>query len=243
MLLRRSLKLVKRPLVSPQPESLATMQGALDDERELQLPLATTTAAASSASAAAPPMPGPVPGRDFDPRVEEVGYVCRSDPLRAGSPSLLGFSRASISAALCTLRCRALMLHARTQASSNDRAFGRHIDALVHGSSGGESTSYGAFSLPHGAGLGAQRDIVGDHHLHLDPDSAQEVSAVVGEFCRDAWNDRANTRRERAEQEHSARRHAKEARQAVMQAERRFLHEAPGSHLGPLADAGLVSRL
>lgn len=243
MLLSRGLKLVKRPLQPPAPEVLASLAGAMEDERELILPAPAAASSSSSATAAAAPsMPAPMPVRDFDPRTEEVGWVCRSDPLRAEAPMLLGFSRASISAALSTLRCRALMVHARTQASSSDLAFLRHIDLLVHGSSG-ESASHGVFSLPHGAGLGTQRDIVGDHHAHLDPDSREEVLPIVTEFLRDCWNDRVNTRKDRSMQEQIAARQAKEARQLIMQAERRFLHEKPGSQLGPLAESGLVSRL
>ena len=245
VLLSRSLNLVKRPLVPPAPEVLATLRGAVEDEREWILPATADAADAASVAGASitpPPMPAPMPGRDFDPRTEEVGWVCRADPLRSDAPTLLGFSRAAISAALTTLRCRALIIHARTQASSSDLSFLRHIDALVHGPLG-ESVSRGVFSLPHGAGLGSQRDIVGDHHAHLDPDSRDDVIPIVAEFLRDCWNDRANTRRDRREQEQVAARQAKQVRQSIAQAERRFLHEKPGSQLGPLAESGIVSRL
>jgi len=128
---------------------------------------------------------------------DECGWVSRSDPL-LHAPLLLQFSRVQYGVALRSLACPALLLHARTSASSRDRTFVAHIDTLLAGSSSCDPAEPGHC----GGSSSGVRDVVADRLLQLEPDSVEEVAGFVGEFVRDSWNNRANIRRD-AEQAHA----------------------------------------
>jgi hypothetical protein len=197
MLLARELKFVRRSRTQPLPEALLARDDPQLDEIEVQpLPEALKCViAAAEQGRAASAEQQPRTATVASSSEEECGWVFRSDPLLHAS-LLLHFSRAHYSAALRTMVCPALVLHARTQSSSRDRPFVAHIDSLLAGSPYCDPADPTNLS---GSSAGV-REIVADRLMHLEPDddSADDCARAVGELLRDVWNNRANLRREAA---------------------------------------------
>ena len=129
----------------------------------------------------------------------------------------------------------------------------------------GEKRRRSIFDLQVGQGLGVVREVVGDSHVHLDEafssDSSsdassdasssgafpaeegdREVSMVVCEFLRDAWNDRANTRRQRLRDLEELARVQQAARMRTKRAEAHFnANSASTAQTEPRKDGPLAA--
>ena len=160
------------------------------------------------------PSTPPVAGRDYDPTVEEVGWVFNFDPL-LGARTPIELSRSQIHTAITLLRAPALLLHFRTREISHDFAFLKHVDDIWH-----QETIFDLFV---GKGLGEMKEFAGDHHLHLD--EPEEIVPIISDSILHYWTNRAQTRLDHAQHQLTLRQQLVEREHRVNEMEAKMLRE------------------